>query len=285
MNTPFFFLHIPRTAGTTINSIIKHNFEPHEILSIYRDSDYRKHETVDAALLDRIRLIQGHLLLETHDPPRIYGRDVRVFTFLRNPVERLVSEYLFQKSWPDNHLYRYLNEKNVSFADYITSQDKRLKYRGKNFMTRAVSGMDFDLGSFPRTALDTAKRYIEHVFGFVGIQEMFDESLLLLRDFLGLRSIYHERMNVLRDGAKEHVTEADRALALERNAADAELYGFAVETFKDRIAGRGPGFSRELKAFRTINAKFGRVCALITARDGPGTDTPVEMPKNLLFPE
>jgi hypothetical protein len=213
MNTPFFFLHIPRTAGTTINSIIKHNFKPHEILSIYRDSDYRRHETVDAALLDRIRLIQGHLLLETYDPPRIYGRDVRVFTFLRNPVERLVSEYLFQKSWPDNHLYRYLNEENVSFADYITSQAKILKYRGKNFMTRAVSGMDFDLGSFPRAALDTAKRHIERVFGFVGIQEMFDESLLLLRDFLGLRSLYHERMNVLRDGAKERVTEADRALA------------------------------------------------------------------------
>ncbi len=127
---------------------------------------------------------------------------MRVFTFLRNPVERLVSEYLFQKSWPDNHLYRYLNEENVSFADYITSQAKILKYRGKNFMTRAVSGMDFGLGSFPRAALDTAKRHIERVFGFVGIQEMFDESLLLLRDFLGLRSLYHERMNVLRAARK-----------------------------------------------------------------------------------
>ncbi len=283
MKTPFFFLHIPRTAGTTINAVIKNNFEPHEILSVYRDADYTMLRHIDAALLDRIKLIQGHLLLSSHDPPRIFSREVRVFTFLRNPVDRLVSEYLFLKSWPDNHLYRYLNEGEVSFCDYITSDAKELRYRGKNFMTRAVSGMDFDLSRFPRQALDTAKHHLEHVFGFVGIQEMFDESLLVLRDFLGLRSIFHERTNALRSEVKQRITEADRAVAREHNAADMELHAFAVEVFKNAVAARGPGFSRDLAAFRRINAKFGRVCALITKRAGLETDIPVEMPKNFVF--
>ncbi|QLA16810.1 sulfotransferase family 2 domain-containing protein [Desulfolutivibrio sulfoxidireducens] len=283
MNIPFFFLHIPRTAGTTINSVLKNTFQPKEILSVYRDGDYKAFHELDPAFLDHTKLIQGHLLLHSYDPPQIYSREVRPFTFLRNPVDRLVSEYLFLKSWPDNHLYRYLNEGDVSFREYIQSDAKELRFRGKNFMTRAVSGMDFDVFRFPRQALETAKHHIEHVFGFVGIQERFDESLLLLREFLGLRSIFYEAMNAIRKDLKQSIGKADMELALECNAADMELHAFAVSVFEAKIAERGRDFARKLKAFQKINAKFGHVCALISKRTGLKTDIPIEMPKNLLF--
>jgi len=63
MSEPFFFLHLPRTAGTTVNDILRANFRPGEMLSLYRDSDFRRLDGCDAKALEGIRLIQGHTLL------------------------------------------------------------------------------------------------------------------------------------------------------------------------------------------------------------------------------
>jgi hypothetical protein len=286
MPEPFFFLHLPRTAGTTVNDILRANFGPGEIMSLYRDSDFRRHADLDPRALEGVRLIQGHTLLHSYDPPRMYSRPVRVFTFLRHPVDRLISEYAFLKTWPQTALYRFLNDNAVTFPDYVTSMRRELKYRGKNPMTRLVSGCDFDLDSFPRQALDTAKRHLETVFCCFGLKERFDESLLLLGDALGLQNVYYERRNMLAKGVKEEVGEADMQLALEKNAADMELYAFACELFAARAAAKGPGFAARVRRFRAVNARYAKVCALIAQKNGTGVAGDIENPKDaFLFPD
>ena len=37
---PFFFFHLPRTAGTTLNAILRDNFAPEEVLTVYRREEY-----------------------------------------------------------------------------------------------------------------------------------------------------------------------------------------------------------------------------------------------------
>jgi len=286
MPEPFFFLHLPRTAGTTVNDILRANFRPGEILSLYRDSDFKRLAGLGPEALEGIRLIQGHTLLHSYDPPLMYSRPVRVFTFLRHPVTRLVSEYAFLKTWPETSLYRFLNDNAVTFRDYLTSMRRELRYRGKNPMTRLLSGCDFDLDGFPRQALDTAKRHLESVFGCFGLQERFDESLLVIGDALGLQNVYYERRNVLATGVKEDVGEADVQLALEKNAADMELYGFACELFTARVAAKGPGFAARVRRFRAVNARYAKVCALIAQKTGTGGAGDIENPKDaFLFPD
>ncbi|KUG28955.1 hypothetical protein ASZ90_001135 [hydrocarbon metagenome] len=286
MPEPFFFLHLPRTAGTTVNDILRANFRPGEILSLYRDSDFKRLAGLGSEALEGIRLIQGHTLLHSYDPPLMYSRLVRVFTFLRHPVTRLVSEYAFLKTWPETSLYRFLNDNAVTFRDYLTSKRRELRYRGKNPMTRLLSGCDFDLDGFPRQALDTAKRHLESVFGCFGLQERFDESLLVIGDFLGLQNVYYERRNVLAKGVKEDVGEADVQLALEKNAADMELYAFACELFAARVAAKGPGFAARVRRFRAVNARYAKVCALIAQKTGTGGVGDIENPKDaFLFPD
>jgi len=286
MPEPFFFLHLPRTAGTTVNDILRANFRPGEILSLYRDSDFKRLAGLGSEALEGIRLIQGHTLLHNYDPPLMYSRPVRVFTFLRHPVTRLVSEYAFLKTWPETSLYRFLNDNAVTFRDYLTSKRRELRYRGKNPMTRLLSGCDFDLDGFPRQALDTAKRHLESVFGCFGLQERFDESLLVIGDFLGLQNVYYERRNVLAKGVKEDVGEADVQLALEKNAADMELYAFACELFTARVAAQGPGFAARVRRFRAVNARYAKVCALIAQKTGTGGVGDIENPKDaFLFPD
>lgn len=286
MPEPFFFLHLPRTAGTTVNDILRANFRPGEILSLYRDSDFKRLSGLGPEALEGIRLIQGHTLLHNYDPPMMYSRPVRVFTFLRHPVTRLVSEYAFLKTWPETALYRFLNDNAVTFRDYLTSKCRELRYRGKNPMTRLLSGCDFDLDGFPRQALDTAKRHLESVFGCFGLQERFDESLLLIGDCLGLQNVYYERRNVLAKGVKEDVGEADVQLALEKNAADMELYAFACELFAARVTAQGTGFAARVRRFRAVNVRYAKVCALIAQKTGTGGAGDIENPKDaFLFPD
>lgn len=276
MTAPAFFLHLPRTAGTTLNAVLRDNFAPAEILSIYSKEDYTRHAAHDPAELAHIRLIQGHLFLPSLDPPSIYGLPVRPFTFLREPVARLLSEYAFLRSWKRNHLYAYLHEHNTTFRQYMLSDDRPLRYRGRNYMTRCIACMDVGNDPLPRKALARAKRHLEQVFAFVGIQERFTESLLLLGDFLGLTSLFHEKRNALTDHAKPAVTDEDLALCQELNQGDSALYAFAVELFNARLADQGPAFARRLAEFTRLNAGYQKACALIQQRTDQSVDAPLE---------
>ena len=166
MDETLFFLHLPRTAGTTLNAVLHDNFAPETILSVYAREDYERCRMLEADALEPIRLIEGHLMPECFDPPSLYGRRLRMFTLLREPLSRLVSEYVFQKSWPGNHLYAYLNENAVSFRDYLTSNDPLLKFRGKNFVTYCLAGV-FAPDRNPDEVLALAKKHLEESFCFV----------------------------------------------------------------------------------------------------------------------
>lgn len=274
MNQPAFFLHIPRTAGTTLNAVLRDNFRPEEVLNVYKAEEYRQHTFHAPSELAGIRLIQGHLLLTNFDPPSMYGVPVRVFTFLREPVTRVISEYDFLRTWKDNHLYAYLHEHHTTLREYVQSDAPLLRYRGRNFMTRCISGMDVGKAPRPVRALARAKQHLEKKIGCVGIQERFMESLLLLGDFLGLTSLLHERRNALSAPSKTLVSDEDRALLQDLNQGDTELYAFACALFEERVAAAGPDFARRLREFSFLNANYQKISRLLLlqAEQNSGTE-------------
>ena len=206
-----FFLHMPRTGGTTLNTVLKANFAPEEILSIYQREDYERCRELEPAQLDGIRLVIGHLMPQSVEPPRFYDREVRIFTLLREPVARIISEYRFQKSWPSNHLYARLNDEQISFRDYLTSREKGLRYRGRNFMTHTLAHC-FREDMPGDELLDMARHNLEHLF-FFGVQDHFDASLLMLADRIGLEEIFYEKQNMLNPSGFAPISAEDRELA------------------------------------------------------------------------
>lgn len=275
---PFFFFHLPRTAGTTLNAILAANFAPEEVLTVYRREDYAACRELEESRLNRLRLIQGHLMPQSLYPPTLYGRPVRIFTFLREPVSRLVSEYHFLRTWPKNHMYAYLNENNISFERYLTGREHQLCLRGSNFMTHALAGKFKNIDD--DEALARARDRLENAFCAFGIQERFDESLLLLAKPLGLTNLFYERRNALRKDALPEMTQQELDLAAELNQADAALYTFAVELLERRIAEQGPDFARRLEAFRLINGKFQNACALMERKLNIGNEGAIIRPKS-----
>nr|WP_300908623.1 hypothetical protein [uncultured Desulfovibrio sp.] len=137
-----------------------------------------------------------------------------------------------------------------------------MKFRGKNFVSHCLAGVfaqDRDMDE----VLALAKKHLKECFCLVGIQERFDESLLLLSEEIGLHRLYYERRNMLRPGAISGIDDRDRALAAELNSADMELYAYACELFEQRVEEAGPAFAARLREFRFLNGKYQKMCALV----------------------
>ena len=276
---PLFFLHIPRTGGTTVDTILSRQFPKEHILKIYSKEEYTNNRYLEYDFVNQLEYITGHLLLDTYDPPTIYAHPVRVITFLREPVQRLHSEYIFYKTWPKQHLYQYLHEHHVSFQEYLTSRETLIKYRGKNFMTRCISGKSFSIEKKPLAALAFAKRQLEKNFFFFGLTERFTESVFLLSRQIPLQYIVHDKHNKLSTKVKAPLSDEDRAVAMELNTADSELFCFACELFQERIANLGSEQQAELKKFLLVNQKFQKVSAMLRAEEG-NSDGAISLPKD-----
>lgn len=278
MHKPFCFLHIPRTAGTTLNTILSQNFEKDAILSLYKKEEFEQYKEILLENFQKLKLIQGHILLQNYDPPQIYSSDVKVFTFLREPLARMQSEYFFLKQWKYSQMYEVIHKNNMSFVDYITSDLSKVRYKGKNFMTRAISGEDLASSGARQKALSQAKRHLEKQFVFFGIQERFDESLVMLSKVLSLKNILYERRNVLSEKCKKTLSSHDVEVATRYNALDIELYQFACALFNDRLTSKRVVTPGEIKAFMTMNAKYQRLCELLDKKSGmqPGE---IRLPK------
>ena len=91
------FLHIHKTAGTTLNRIIEREYNP---FLVYTIEGKRIEWSIDhfkrlsEARRTRLRVIKGHMSFGLHEflpQPSTY------ITFLRDPIERCISSYSYSK--------------------------------------------------------------------------------------------------------------------------------------------------------------------------------------------
>ncbi|GAI20235.1 unnamed protein product, partial [marine sediment metagenome] len=101
----YIFLHVMKTGGTTIREHIVENFRKEEYLFLYlnkypflREKKDIKHyiSSLTKKRRDKLKIIFGHR--------SYYGlhelfpdREVRYIAFLRNPIDRIISHYNFQR--------------------------------------------------------------------------------------------------------------------------------------------------------------------------------------------
>lgn len=259
-----FFLHIPKTAGTTLNAILNDNFDASRIFDCYTDDQRSLLRETTYEQLAKYNLVRGHVFITNFADILDGPIPFNVFTFLRDPVKRVVSEYYFLKSWPKSHVYHFLNEHNVSLAEYVTSDRPELRMRGHNGMVNSLSGVGYTI----EEGLEKAWHHIRDRFLFFGILERFDESVLLLNKYAGLERCFYESQNVRNHHAQYPVTPEEVALIQEHNQADIVLYERACVEFDRRITLMGEPFQAELRVFHKVNERFQRVTRLIMERDG-----------------
>jgi hypothetical protein len=132
------FLHLPKTGGTTLHHHFSTHFTPEETCP-------ERHSNLKSYNVDELRqwrFFSGHF---NADEIRQIPRPLFVVTVLRDPIDRLLSNYYFWK----RHKVDYIEQnglvalqitKNGSLLDFLQSDHPHIFQHTVNFMTTRLAG-------------------------------------------------------------------------------------------------------------------------------------------------
>lgn len=245
------FAHIDKTGGSTLKSILRRSFGS-------RHCDFRvpmskRHKegldhrvTIDIDDLRRLQRVYRHLAgiaghnVKAHDGLGKQRPDLRFFTFLRDPVARFRSHFLTR-----SNSFRREDFDRWASGTWL-----------HNWQARMIAG---------EPNAEKAIELLSSRIGFVGLTERFDESVLMLGQWLqepGFRPEYrrlnrhiehvHPSEIALKQERTQFLyTDALRSQMLELNAEDLKIYEYAVTTvFPRQIEAYEGCMESDLQAFQ-----------------------------------
>jgi hypothetical protein len=265
------FLHIAKTAGSTLHAIIERQFAPevtHNLKRIRPPRSIQEFFNLPESERRRIRLLKGHMPYGLH---KYLSVPATYLTMLRDPVDRVISQYYFTLRMPGISLYEEITSKHMSLADFAL---KRASLGVVNDQTILLSGVEkvntallsgVEMPSFAgneevasEDTLRIAIQNLENHFAVVGLSERFDESVLLLKREFGWKNIFYVKRNVTKDRpTKQQVPREVIELIEKQNFLDVQLYEYARQRFEEAIKEQGRNFESELRSFQRKNKLYG----------------------------
>ena len=215
-------LHIPKTAGTSTRNMLKDHYgEENAIrfdINIVTKRIKIENKVFTKSKLPRnIKVIHGHFyyrdllsLLELRD-------DVKYITWLRDPVQRVISNYYYLQK----RLREELDEESKGLNILSKMQKTLIEYARSeisiNRISKFLEGADLEK------------------FNFVGIMEYYNEDTLALSKYLGLDNPEIYTHNIT--GSKNVVDNDIMQEITQLNSLDIEIYNQALEIRRKRIRG------------------------------------------------
>jgi hypothetical protein len=248
------FLHLPKTAGTTLAHIIERQYDSIAILPLYESMFGEELAAIPQKQMDRLRIVTGHLYFGAH---AFSSRPGTYITMLREPIDRVISHYYFVRHDPSNYLYDLARK--MSLKEFVESCDRQ---EPNNDQTRLLAGKcnAASFGTCSGEMLEIAKRHLAEYFSVVGVTEEFDRSLILMKRILGWRNPFYRKQNVNEHRLrKENIPPETLRVIQAYNELDIELYRNARELFRKQVCLQGDSFDLETQIFRTLNASCGRL--------------------------
>ncbi|MGA5688520.1 sulfotransferase family 2 domain-containing protein [Cytobacillus pseudoceanisediminis] len=223
------FMHIPKTGGMTLKRIIKRQYPENKILKDITDgriSEFKK--TVSEK---EIQFVFGHLSFGLHmhtSQPCTY------VTMIREPIDRVISMYYYVLGKKDHPLHGIV--KDLLFEEFIDHPD--LKIHTSNMQTKRALGKN----SLSPSDLEQAMQNLKEHFSVIGITEMFDESVELMKQKFNWNDISYVKKNQTKKRlSKEEIEPNIINKVRANNELDIQLYNWA----KNRLV-------QELKSINAI---------------------------------
>ena len=235
------FMHIPKTAGTTLVSSLMWNYPVRSSLRLNLLG--QPLSQLDSIPLERrrdLRLLYGHLPYGVHEH---IPRRCSYVTIVREPVERVISAYKYVLKTPHHRDHNRVIKEGMSLEGFVQNfwVDARISRQTRQL----CNTYDRPLGE---RDLARAKGNLER-FLVVGLTERFEETFVLLRRALRFRVPFYVTRNV---SPPLQVPEGVRAMIAERERWDLELYDFAHDMFAAQIDRQGTSFGSEVEMFRAL---------------------------------
>lgn len=274
------FTHIPKSGGTTFNSIIKTQYPEKGYFVMIPDDPVKKSLQDLETKIEKegVGLVGGHVQFGLH---QFLSQPCQYITFLRNPIELTLSHYYFFRLKKE---YRSSIKEIVKFAQTHSVEEYCCKIHS-NAMTRFISGVDFDelykwgylkylekkiMNLAPsdeedasEEMLEAAKSNLKNYFQVVGLTERFDETLILLKEKLSWRNVHYLKKNTTKNRPKSEQHSSQVLATLKKyNELDLELYSYAEELFEKQIKNHGGNFQSQLKLFQILNGQGSKIKAI-----------------------
>ncbi len=204
-------VHVPKCAGTSFKRVLN------DVCGARIWCNYGTIFSREQARPDLVppgtNFIHGHFLADSFDD---LFPDRRLVTWVRHPVERLVSNYHHFLRSPDmrDDCCRALYERKLSLRQFA-DLDWMRNETGRYLANKPVK--DFE---------------------FVGVTERFDESVRHFCRIFGFRNaprIPRENLNPDRLTERYDISPEDFAYILERNSADLAWYARASERLSEAV--------------------------------------------------
>ena len=217
------FIHIQKTAGTSLVEALRKHYKSGVSL------DHGEFVKVEKKDLPNYKLITGHFGFDYQD--ELVGNIYR-FTFLRNPVDRIISLYHFcRERDPDQYeIYKIASES--SLLEFTRSENPLVKAHIENTQTWQLARTWFphtreQFGHLSgQDLLDEAKQNLRGL-SYVGLTETYRADSRKIFQELGLPEIGDARANVTKN--RPALTDLDddvRDAIREKVLLDEELHEF-----------------------------------------------------------
>ncbi|WP_456380189.1 hypothetical protein [Thiolapillus sp.] len=201
---PWYFLHIPKTAGTTFRVLLENHFHMDDICPAYEFFQIKQYADEQLA---RFRLFRGHMgyNLVNYLP----GKPLTL-VMLRDPLERAVSHFEYIRRDPAHPKHRIIRERRMGLKEYLL--DPVLSAEVTNAQVRPLAHLagrsqlqDLLAKTTSQEAFARAWRHTEGMLppddelldialqrlqgmDFVGIAECLDQGMELAAWMLGSRA-------------------------------------------------------------------------------------------------
>jgi hypothetical protein len=237
------FLHLPKCAGTTLNRIIEWEYDPMRVFSIDPVLflwSYKKLNRWPADRLAKMQVFKGHMPLGIH---RRLPQPSTYITFLRDPVERVISAYYFARNYSLHPKHHWISK--LSLEEYVRVSPNH------NVQCKYISGRPFvgdhHAGDCDEATLQAAKENLSRYFALVGLTERFEEGLAILKIMFGWEIAKYAKFNVTKSRLKKNSLPASTVeLIAERNKYDCALYEYAAPIFNETRAKHGDEAQKQI---------------------------------------
>jgi len=226
---PLFFLHIPKTAGSSFGREMRSRLKPNANLVFNYKNDSRPMHlqlpyVVDRFLArpnrSRVRFASGHIQFVHACRIKVVEPATRLVTFLRRPIDRMISDYRYQSTDAHPLKAKFVAE-YPTFGDFIVADGPENK-------------MHKFLCAYRGEPVDDVISRLTQKFTFVGTVEHYEIAFQIITALIGkveLPSIVANKTNNT-EAPSVDPTPQQLKIFNDKNALDIQLYEHFSELLK-----------------------------------------------------
>lgn len=241
------FIHLPKSAGTSLIQFMQAALGEPNVLHVHTPGAHMNAPL--EYLITRYRGLIGHF--EVSHLSSWMFENVFMFTFLRDPVDRVLSNYYFYRNvHHERQVFEMMRAQQLDIKSLLSQCDLSRPTVWSNWQSFALSGLEYSAFA-PGTVLEPAKRTLERL-DFVGLYERLRPDMKRLCEICGWDPTIPLPVANVTPNRKTQTDLDQETLELihQLNRDDIELYNYAKNIpSKSAPRAKGPSVTTLPPAF------------------------------------